>query len=850
MFEVTVRGIVAHRVRLVLSAVAIMLGVAFVSGSYVLTDTLDRSYDGLFSDTVDRVDLVVRLRDQSGPEGTRERFPDHVLEQLAAIEGVESAHGVVQGYAQLVDRAGEAVRAGGAPTLGISWAQDGDRGPLRLIGSESRPPRGSGEVAIDIDTAREHGFRVGDRVRVLLTGPAKEYRVSGLFGFGDRVDLGAVTFVAFDLPTAQAAVGAPGEVDAVNVVAAPGIAPDQLRDRLSRALGPSFAVMLAREAAADAGVVVRDLIELLTQILLGFAAIGVVIAALLVFNTFSIVAAQRTRELGLLRVLGASRSQVVTAIMAEALAVAVVASAAGLVLGVGVAALLLPLVERLGFDIPAGGVVVLTRTAVVAVGVGVAVTLVAALWPAIRASRDAPLVVSTGTQPVGRDVSPIRVGVGVALLVVAVPLVVIGFDRAEALRRVTTDLGWVAAGAIAVLLGVVVLLATFAGPLAGALGRPGARFGVAGHLARENAVRNPRRTAATASALVIGLTLVSLAAILADSTKASVRASVDRGIRADGVLKAQRFARFSPEIAPRVAEVPGVEAVSPLQVRRVRILGNEETVASAEAGGLTATVDLDLERGSVADLEPRGILVHEDAARDYGVEVGDVLVVQMSRGSFPLQVAGIYRQADFTGGLPISFIVPRDVYRQGFGADEQDQLVYLTTAGEPERVLSDVRRALGDDFPNVDVLSRAQYRDDQERAVDRFLAVTVALLLLAQLIAVLGIVNTLALSVFERTREVGLLRAVGMSAIQVRQMVRGEAAVIAALGSVVGMAVGVVWGWLFTTALRSQGVTEFRIPVLQLAVFLVVALLASWLAAWFPARRASRLDVLAAIATE
>jgi len=847
MFRATVRGILAHRVRLVLSLVAVMLGVAFVAGTYVLTDTLDRSYDGLFADTVADVDLVVQLRGQSGPEGTRERFPDAVVAQVGAVDDVRSAHGVVQGYAQFVDADGNAIRKGGAPTLGISWAQSGRDGPLRLVGRDSRPPSGPDEVAMDVDTARAHGFAVGDRVRVLLTGPAREFTISGLFGFGDRLDLGAMTFAAFDEATAQAAVGAPGEVDAVNVVAGPGESVAAVRSRIQRDLGPAYEVEPAADAAAGAGASVRDILALLTAVLLAFAAVGVVIAALLVFNTFTIVVAQRSRELGLLRVLGASRAQVVGAIVAEALVVGAVASAVGLVVGIGVAGVLLRVVEGAGFDVPDGGVVVGARTVVVALGVGIVVTALAALWPALRASRAAPIdALVDAPHPPGRGMAW-RILLGTVITLAAVPVVMTGLARTDDARRLTGDLAWIGAGAVLVLAGVVILLAAVAGPLAGGLGRIGWHIGPAGVLARENAVRNPRRTAATAAALVIGLTLVTTVAVFGSSTKASVRRAVDRGIRADVILKAQQFAGFSPEVAHRAADIPGVTAVSPLQFRKVRILGNAETVAGAEAVGLAATTDLDLVAGSVHDLAPEGILVHEDAARDYHVGVGDSVVVQMSRGFYPLTVAGIYRQADFTGGLPISWIVPRDVYLEGFGPDEQDTLVYLRVRGDPDVVATRLRADLRTDFPNVEVLTRDGYRDDQEQAIDRFLAVSIALLLLSEIIAVLGIVNTLALSVHERTREIGLLRAVGMSRTQVRTMIRREAVVIAAIGALVGIAVGLIWGWLFVAALGSQGLTTMAVPWGLIGGFLVVALLAGVLAAWFPARRASRLDVLEAI---
>jgi len=849
MWKATVKGIVAHRVRLVLSMVAVLLGVAFVAGTYVLTDTLQHSYDGLFTQTVANVDVVVRLRGEDGPELTRERFSDLTLRNVQSVPGVQDAYGVIYGYAQFVDPHGDAVRSGPL-SFGLSWSQPGADGPLRLIGPDSRAPTGPGEVAMDADTARTEGFEVGDHVRVLLTGPAQDFQIVGLFGFGDQVDLGAFTAAAFDLHTAQEAFGAPGEVDQINVVAAPGTDVVALRDRIAGAVGSNFDVQLADDAAADSGVAVRDLLRLLTALLLGFAAIGVVVAAFLVFNTFTIVVAQRTRELGLLRVIGASRGQMVSALLLEALVVGAVASVVGLVVGIVVASGLLALVQGFGFDIPEGGIVVTPRTVVVALAVGVVVTVAAAVWPAIRASREAPVDALADAVIVRNPRLRRRTVAGVVVLLASVPFLVAGLDHAAEARKITDDLLWIAIGALLVLLGVVILLATFSGRVAGAIGRLGEWRGVTGRLARENAIRNPRRTAATASALVIGLALVTLVAIFGASTKASVDRAVDRNTKADVVLKARQFAGFSPEVADRVAELPGVEVVSPFQFRKVRINNIVETVASAEANGLAKTVDLDVARGSVAELEPDGILIEERAARDYGVDVGDQITVQMSKGFFPFHVAAIYREPDFTGGFPVSFIVPRAAYQEGFGTDEQDTLVYLRTRGNPGAAAASIRKALHHDFPNIDVFTRDGYRSDQQQAIDRFLAVTIALLLLSEIIAVLGIVNTLALSVFERTHELGLLRAVGMSRVQVRQMIRGESVIIAVLGSAGGVAVGLLWGWVFVTALDGQGITQLSIPVLQLVLFLVVAVLAGVLAAWLPARRASRLDVLAAIATE
>jgi putative ABC transport system permease protein len=829
--------------------VAVMLGVSFVAGTYVLTDTLQHSYDGLFTQTVANVDVVVRLHGEDGPELSRERFSEQLLPRIESTDGVRDAYGVIYGYAQFVDQQGGAVESGTFP-LGLSWSQPGRDGPLRLIGRGSRAPSGPNEIAMDAHTARKEGFAVGDHVRVLLAGPAQDFEIVGLFGFGDRVDLGLFTAAAFDLDTAQQVFGAPGEIDQINVIAEPGTDVVALRDRIAASVGSSYDVQLAEDAAEDSGVAVRDLLNLLSGLLLGFAAIGVVVAAFLVFNTFTIVVAQRTRELGLLRVIGASRGQMVSALLLEALVVGAVASLVGLVLGIAVASGLLAVVQGIGFDIPEGGIVVAARTVVVALGVGVFVTVAAALWPAIRASREAPVDALADTVIIRQPRLRRRTIAGVVVLLASVPFLVAGLDHAAEARKITDDLLWIAIGALLVLLGVVILLATFSSRFAGAIGRLGEWRGVTGRLARENAVRNPRRTAATASALVIGLALVTLVAIFGSSTKASVDHAIDRNLKADVVLKAKQFAGFSPEVAERVAELPDVAVVSPFQFRKVRINNLVETVASAQSAGLKATTNLDVVEGSIDGLEPDGILLEEQAARDYGVGVGDQLLVQMSRGFYPFRVSAIYREPDFTGGFPVSFIVPREKYLEGFGTDEQDTLVYVRTRGNPDDAATTIRGALHADFPNIEVYTREGYRTDQQQAIDRFLAVTVALLLLSEIIAVLGIVNTLALSVFERTHELGLLRAVGMSRVQVRQMIRGESVIIAVLGAVVGVAVGLLWGWVFVTALDGQGITELSIPVLQLVVFLLLAVVAGVVAAWLPARRASRLDVLAAIATE
>ena len=850
MWKATIRGLLARKVRLALTALSVLLGVSFVVGTYVLTDTLDRSFQTFFRETVEGIDVVVRPRAPFGGEGERDRVSAATVDAVRAIPGVGSAHGFLEGYAQFVGRDGDSIQNGGAPTIGITWAQRaGAARPLHLVAG--RAPTTDGEVAMDVGTAREHRFAVGDTVDVLLDGPKERFRISGLFRFGNRNEPLAVTFAAFDLATAQRVFDAPGLIDAVNVLAAPGVDHAELAARIRERLGRSFEVNLARDYANDRSSQFSDFFALLTQLLLGFAAIGLVVGAFIIFNTFAILVAQRTREFGLLRAMGAGGRQVVVAVIAEAALVGLVASLLGLALGVGLAALLLAVLGEVGFHVPEGSLVVESRTVIAALGVGVLVTVASSLVPAVRAARIPPIAAISDVR-VERARPFRRRGIlGALLLLACVPCLIVGIDRTRAAHDATSEIWLVAVGALLLFFGVIVLLATFARPLTSVLGRPLRALGISGTLARANAMRNPRRTSATASALVVGLALVGLVAIFGESAKASVSRAVDQGIRADFVLKAQQFAGFSPQVAERLRKLPELDAVASFRFGDVRVGGQEETVAGVDPTQLRRVVDLRVGPGGIGRMGVDGMLVFRGAARRYRLHVGDHQVVQFPRGFLTLRVAGIYDQEDFTGGLPVPFVVPKPSYEAGFGTDDQDALVYVSARdGDTAAARRAIEKSLGNDFPNIDVLTREQYKDEQAQAIDRFLAVTAALLLLAEVIAVLGIVNTLALSVYERTRELGLLRAVGTTRRQIRRMVRGESVIVAVLGGAVGTAIGLVWGWAFTAALESQGITETRIPVAQLTIFILLSMLAGVVAALYPAWRAARLDVLEAIAEE
>ncbi len=854
MLKVAIRGVLARKFRLALTGLAVLLGETFVTTTYVLTDTLDASFKRVFSQSLSGVDVVVQRLDPDGDDDTL-RFADTVVDEVRARDEVGAARGFIQGYAQFVGKDGQPVDKGGF-SAGITFVGGNDRGPLRLVddgGRRSRAPSASDEVAMDVDTARDRGFRVGDRVDVLSAGPRETFTLVGLFTLGEEgADTGPLAFAAFTLPTSQRIAAAPGLVDAIYVNGGPGVARADLQAALRDELGDEFRVSTAAEVAQDNNEDVSEFLDLLTGLLLGFAALGLVVGAFIIFNTFTILVAQRTRELGLLRAMGAGRRQIIGSVVVEATVVGAVASVGGLLLGTVVARLLLSLVSSLGFEVPSGDLVLVQRTVVYAIAVGLFVTVGASLWPAFRAARIPPVAAMADLPEARTATFRQRTFTGAAFLVVGAPVLLIGIARAQASDDAIGELNIVGLGALLLFFGIVVLLATFARPLASFFGVPvRAAAGVTGAIAQGNAMRNPRRTAATASALVIGLALVAMVAILGESAKAQVDAS-DSGLEADLVIDTTQFTGFSPDVVARVAALPDVASAVGFRFGSAVVVDarDDEGVVAVNGPGLADAFDLQMRRGAVADMGDDGMLVSEEEAVEFGFALGDEVPLGFPNGVRTVRVAGIYGGDDVVGGSP--FLVSRELFVQSFPEADLDYRAYATVAPGTSvvRARDAVAEELRRDFPNIEVLTREEARDAEAELIDQFLGITVALLFLSELIAVLGIVNTLALSVYERTHEIGMLRAIGMTRRQLRRSVRWESVIIAAIGGAVGLALGLVWAWAFAAALESEELFVFTIPVGRVALLVAVSLVAGVVAAVLPAWRASRLDVLEAIARE
>jgi putative ABC transport system permease protein len=847
MRKATLKGLLAHKFRLAATALAIVLGVSFVAGTYVLTDTINATFTNLFDEVTQGVDVAVRSKEVFSSQGgeVRDPIPAAVLDRVKGVDGVKAAEGAVTGYAQFIDKNGKAVTTGGAPTLGVSTSSTPELQAGTTV-REGRLPSGPDEMAVDAQTAEKHGFRPGDRVKVLFQGPARSFTVSGVIGFGSAGNLGGATLAAFTLPTAQEVLNREGRFDEIDVVAAEGVTPEVLRDRVRATVDPRYETLTGEELSADAAKAINDSFgRFLSIALLSFAFVALLVGAFLIFNTFTIIVAQRTRELALLRCLGASRRQVMGSVLLESLVVAVLASLVGLGLGVLIASGLKALLTGiLNFDLPTTGTVFLWRTVIVSLAVGVVVTVLAALLPALKATRVPPVAaLQPETAFAPTHFRKRRIVLGALVTAVGVALLLAGLFQDQGNRLVN-----VASGAVVVFLGVAILSPLIARPLARLIGWPFARaFRLPGSLARENAMRNPRRTASTAAALMIGLALVAFVSIFAASIKASTTRILDETIAADYILNTDTFTPFSPELAERLADQPELEAVVGVRAGAFKLDGATKQLAGIDPVAYDKVVKSNVLSGSFADLASGGLAVKEDVAKTNGWKVGEQVALQFPRGGTQqVPVKAIYKDNSVNG----DYLLALTDY-QRFYADQQDaQILVQARSG----TAPDVSRAAIDrvvtDFPNVTVRDQAEYKAETAKQIDQIVNLFYALLALAVLIALFGIVNTLGLSIFERIRELGLLRAVGATRRQLRAMIRWEAVIIAVLGAVLGLAVGVFFGWTIVRALRTVGITEFALPVGQLVIFVVFAGLAGILAAVLPGRRAAKIDVLRAITTE
>ena len=844
MWRTTYRNLMAHKLRLAMSGLAIVLGVAFVVGTLIFTDTLSRTFNDLFRSTAADVNVSRSAAFDQGLDGSApgpaSYVPATLVDEIASVEGVAAVEGNVQAEGVYVlDADGEVVDTGGAPGLGISWDTEESLSPTTLI--EGRAAAGPGEVMIDTNTAEETGHRVGDTITVLTPGPRIEAELVGTFRFGDEGGLAGATLTAFETATAQELLTAPGQFTGIAVAAADGVDADELADRVTAAVGSDYEVKTATEQADEFAADFSEALQFINVFLLVFAGIALFVGTFIILNTFSMLVAQRTRELALLRALGASRGQVTRSVLTEALVMGVVGSTLGLAAGYGVAAGLRALFGSFGLTLD-GSLVFATDTVLWGYAIGVLVTLVAAYVPARRAARTPPVAAMRDDVVTVQRGLRRRTVVGTVLAVVGV-LGLVGGTLAE---DGGTGASLVGLGALALILGATALSPVLAGPFLRSVGAVLPRlFGTTGRLAQENAVRNPRRTAATASALMIGLALVSAFSVIGASTNKSIDALIAGSVRAEFVVSSAVGAPFSPDVQTELADVDGVDAVMPMRWGQAQLDGETTFLTAVDPAGLDRSIELTFASGSADGLGAGGLVADEATADSRGWAVGDSLEVLTIDGrQLDLVLSGVFEANQVVGSTVVSLDTLTDT-----GAPALDRFLYVDLADGV--ATADVRPALEDvlsAYPVVDLKDRTEFQDEQKGQIDQLLLLINAMLVLSVVIAALGIVNTLAMSVLERTREVGLLRAVGLSRSQLRRMIRLEAVVISLYGAVLGVVLGTLFGVALSRSLADQGISELAVPVPRMLVFLLVAAVIGVLAAVFPARRAARLQVLDAIA--
>jgi len=840
MWRVTLNGLWSHKLRLALTAIAIVLGVTFITGTYVLTDTLHQTFTTLFSGIYKNLSFQVRgVAQFTGQFGVavRNPVPESLLPEVQAVPGVEAAAGSVTGYAQFVSHAGKAIQTGGAPTIGISWDPNQSISELRIV--QGAPPTTPNEVVMDAGTAQKEGFKVGEPVHVLLQGPARTFTISGIAQFGTANNLAGATLAAFQLPTAQQLFASVGKFDTINVVAAPGADKAQVERAIADVLPRGVQVVPAQTVINEQSNAINDALSFFSTALLVFAFIALFVGAFTIVNTFSIIVGQRRRELALLRIVGANRRQLFRSVLAEAAIVGIVSSLIGIGLGVLAAQGLEALLRGFGIDLPTGPLVFEARTVVVALLVGVGVTVASAISPARRAVRIPPIAAISEVQG-GRDVSfRRRVIVGGAIAILAAVALSVGLAKPK--------IQLVGIGAAGIFVGVAMLAPALARPLASLIGRPiAAMLGTAGSLGRENSMRSPRRTAQTASALMVGIALVSAMAVFGASLSRSATEDIDQAVRGDLILTSTSMgnSQFSGAVPGLVQEIPGVTATTTVYGGQFVYRGAVDSLQAVTLPGLSRTVEFRMTDGSTAALATGGLLVDTVVASSDHLSVGDLVRVRFAEtGTSVMRVGGIFEANALLG----RFVVSAPFFLAHFQTPLPAAVV-LATDGSAE-VQHAVTQAVAA-YPNVQVQTRAQFEQANTKAVNQLLGLVYALLGLAVLIALIGIVNTLMLSVFERTHEIGLLRAVGMRRRQVRTMVRSESVILSIFGAVIGIVIGTGLGVALVASLRTQGITATAVPFPSLVVFLLLSAVLGLVAASWPARRAAKLDVLAAIAAE
>ncbi len=843
MTGLALKSLWARRVRALGTTFAVVIGVAFVAGSYVLTDTIFAAFDEIFSDSLKGTSVVVTAKNPVEQEnGEIPTVPASLLPRVKQVAGVRLAAGAIFTPGGFFDSEGEKIGNKFAPKFISSHLPDGLESLTYL---EGHPPRGPTEASLDKAAAESSGVELGERIKLIGQGSARSFRLVGFTQLGSA-SFGGASIAQVTLPVAQRLTHKRGRFDQISVAARDGVSQEALKRRIERVLPSSVRVETAVENADRGSEEIRDNLGFLQTILLVFGFVAVFVGAFLIFNTFSITVAQRVSEFGMLRTLGASRPQILASVLIEALAIGLLGAIVGIGGGFVMAILLNGLLKAFEVDLPTTALVLETRTIVVALLVGVVITAVSSMVPALRSTRVPPIAaLQAYTPPASRRRRLLYAALSILLGVAGLAMVLIGlFGNADA----GAAAGLMGAGAVAIVLGVSLFSPRLVPPLATISGWPLEKLRrLTGRLARENSQRNPSRTAVTAAALMIGLALVTFVTVFAAGLKSSVAQVIDENF--EGGLVIQNTDGFSPipsGAAAAARKVPGVKLVATIRSTEAKLLGQgAKAKVTAPTSDVGEAVDVGWKKGGPRTLRQLGngeAVISDSFASDHDLEVGDRFRLLSQSGAKPaFRVAGEF---DSKAGVFGSVVITQVVMARAFDQTQDTiDFVIARPGANPAKVQAALTAGAERAFPTAEVLNQQELKESREEQVDQLVNLFYALLILAIVISLFGIANTLALSIHERTRELGMLRAIGMSRRQVRTMIRYEAVITALIGGILGMVLGVIFAALISQPLKDEGFV-LSYPVGSLIVLLILAGFAGVLAAIPPARRASRLDVL------
>ena len=847
MMKVALKGLALHKTRAVLTTLAVVIGVAMISGAYVVSDTMLSAAKSLSSSAYNKTDAVVSAKQAFGQGdnvGTSVTVPPSVLEKVRQNPNVAMASGDVTEQAKLIDKKGKVIGTGPYFAVGLDPVSGKNLTPFKI--EDGRFATASNEIVIDESTAKKEHWGVGDSVKVSAIGPAKTYKIAGIVKFGSVESLGTATMAVFSLPEAQKTFRKGNNFNSILVGARNGVSPEKLQASLREQLGAQVTVQSAKKQDRFTLDGLTTFVKILRGILVAFGAISIFVGAFIIFNTLSITVAQRIRELAMLRTVGASRRQIMLSVVGEAAAMGVAGTIIGIIFGFGIAKGLQAIMSSAGLDLPKVGTVFEPRTAIVATIVGVGVTILASIAPALRATRIEPVAALRE----GAELPLTKTGkrlpkIGFAITVVGIAAAAYGnFGSGMSFSERLPFLGF---GSFLLFIGIALLSPKFVKPLASVLGRPAEKLGgAAGVLARRNAERKPGRTAATAAALMIGIALVTFVAVLA----ASVKVTAERSIRAqvantDYVISASdNWSPITAQAKNAARSVPGVTAVQGIREDAVKVGKAKVRVDGVNAGQIGNVVSFQWKKGSsdetLARLDGHGAILLDDFAKKHHYKVGSPISLTAQSGkNVDLKVVGLM-DAKLNGLTLAEVTVSNQTFGSYFHADG-DRFAFIKGGSLP-----DLKSALGP-YPAAKVTTTDKFVHDQLSWMGSILAILYVMLAFAVIVSLFGIVNTLALSVVERTREIGMLRAVGMTRPQTRRMVRHESIVTALIGAALGAGVGLILGAMTVGALSKAWGLTFQLPVGTLIAFIVIAVVAGTLAAIAPARRAAKLDVLEAL---